>query len=79
MKTISLKLPDNLDTQLATLAKKVRKSKSAVVREAIEVYLDQPQQRSDNSCADRARDLAGCLEGPSDLSSSKQHLRGYGQ
>ena len=79
MKTISLKLPDGLDARLGAIARNARKSKSAVVREAIEVYLDQPPQRSDGSCADRSRDLAGCLEGPRDLSSNKRHLRGYGR
>jgi len=33
----------------------------------------------DGSCLDLAKDLAGCVKGPEDLSFNKKRMGGYGQ
>ena len=74
MRTISLKLPDDLDRRLASLAKRQRVSRSEVIRAALEAFRpDEPE-----SFAAAAADLAGCVTGPKDLSSSARHLADYG-
>jgi metal-responsive CopG/Arc/MetJ family transcriptional regulator len=75
VRTISLKLPEGLDRALDEFAKTSGTSRSKVIRDALERYLGE----GGGSIADRARDLAGCLEGPSDLSSGRHHMDGYGR
>jgi plasmid stability protein len=79
MKNISLKLPDDLAAQLAARARKLRRSKSAVVRDLLEQGLSGDHGKRRVSCLDLAGDLVGCLQGPGDLSYNKNHMRGYGQ
>ena len=78
MKTISLKLPEALHTKLASTAKRTGRSKSDLTREAIEAFLE-GQKGLRRSCLDLSRDLAGSLEGPTDLASNKNLLEGYGE
>ncbi len=79
MKTISLKLTEYLDEKLATVAAKRSASKSAVVREALEAYIQNERTIRPGSCLDLAKDLVGCVEGPRDLSFHKRHMRGFGK
>jgi predicted transcriptional regulator len=79
MKTITLKLPEGLDTRLAAAAATTGTSKSDVARRAIEAFLERRGMPQAGSCLELARDLAGCLEGPGDLSYNKRRLKGYGQ
>lgn len=79
MKTMSVKLPEALDAELAALAEQRRASKSALVREALKEYLSRRAGPSPASFLAQAKDLAGCLKGPTDLSVNKDRLRGYGQ
>lgn len=79
MKTISLKLPDGLDQQLAVYARTQRTTKSELVRAAIEAYLNKDGSRRSGSCLDLAGDLIGSVEGPSDLSVNPKHLKGFGR
>ena len=67
MKTISLKLPDDVDARLEARAKAIGKSKSALTREALAKYLD-----GTGGSEVRAK-------GPGDLASNNKHLRGYGR
>jgi predicted DNA-binding protein len=78
MKTISLKLPDDVDARLEARAKAIGTSKSALTREALAKYLD-GKRGSEVSCLDLVRDLVGRAKGPGDLASNKKHLRGYGR
>ena len=61
MTTISLKVPETLDSRLAEEAQRRRTSKSAVVRECVEKVLFAPRRDRATSCLDLAGDLAGCL------------------
>jgi hypothetical protein len=79
MKTISLKLPDDLDRELSTRAEREGTTKSALVREAIEGYLSRDSGGPRGSFLELAGDLIGCVEGPGDLSYNKEHLKDYGR
>jgi predicted transcriptional regulator len=75
MRTISLKLPEELDQRLTDLAEQRGLSRSAIIREALESFT----ARSGESVTSRAGELVGSLEGPSDLSANPRHLQGYGR
>jgi len=79
MKTLSLKLPEPLFAVLSAAASKRGESRSTLVREAIEAYVAAEQPVLQTSCLDRARDIAGTIEGPVDLSTNPDHLTGYGR
>ncbi len=79
MRTVSLKLPDPLHEQLAASARRQGKSKSTVVREALDAYLNGETARAGGSCLDLIENLAGCLQGPEDLSSNRKHMSGFGR
>ena len=79
MKTISLRLPERLDAALEVAARKAGRSKSDLTRAAVEAYLEGLDGGGAGSCLDLARDLAGCVEGPGDLSTNAKHLQGYGR
>ena len=77
MKVLSLKLPAGLDARLARMAKKQGISKSALVRKTLEGLIAGTDE-SPASFAELGADLAGCVEGPKDLSHGKRHMEGYG-
>jgi metal-responsive CopG/Arc/MetJ family transcriptional regulator len=79
MKTLSLKLTPALGRELEAVAQRRSVSKSSLVREALARYLASGPQASKGSFLARAGKLAGCVEGPSDLSVSAEHLQGYGR
>ena len=79
MRSLSLKLPESLLAKLNLAAKRRGESMSALVREAIEAFLDAGPGRGKGSCLDLASDLAGSVKGPRDLSFDKEHMGGYGQ
>ena len=78
MKTISMKVPDDIDARLEARAKAFGKTKSELTREALAGYLEEGGA-SGASCLDLVRDLVGTAKGPGDLASNKKHLRGYGR
>jgi hypothetical protein len=77
-KTISLKLPAELESQLARLSRQRSVTRSEIVRAALEAYLA-TGTAAPRSCLDLAGDLPGSLEGPADLASNPRHLKGYGR
>jgi Arc/MetJ-type ribon-helix-helix transcriptional regulator len=79
MPTVTLKLPPGLAARLNGAVKRRGRSRSALVREALDAHLDRADEATTESCLDLARDLAGSLEGPADLSFNPRHLRGYGR
>ena len=79
MKTISVKIPEDLDLRLTAVAEKRRESKSAVIRSALDHFVNTNDGMTPNSCLDLAKDLVGAVEGPSDLSHNDKHLEGYGR
>ena len=79
MKTLTVKVPEELDLKLAAVAAKRGESKSHLIRTAINSILITNEAITHNSCLDMAKDLVGSVEGSSDLSYNKKHLKGYGK
>jgi hypothetical protein len=79
MKTLTVKVPEDLDLKLAVAAAKRGESKSDLIRTALESIVNTNEAIIPNSCLDLAKDIVGSVEGPSDLSHNKKHLKGYGQ
>jgi predicted transcriptional regulator len=79
MKTVCLRLPEAVADRLAAMARKRGQSKSAVLRAILDASLTETDAAVEGSCLEMAAGLAGCVEGPRDLSVDKRHLRGYGQ
>ena len=79
MKTLTLKLPEILEARLETLARKNGLSRSEIVRRALVAYFSRDDVSDSGSFLDLARDLAGSVEGPSDLSTSKAYFERYGK
>ena len=77
MTTISLKVPEMLDFRLAQIAEKRGSSKSKLIRDALELMVATGFSRK-CSCLSMASDLVGCVDGPSDLSLNKKHMKGFG-
>jgi Arc/MetJ-type ribon-helix-helix transcriptional regulator len=75
MRTVSFKLPEDLDDALNELARTRRLSRSALVREALE-SLKKGKRRSVTALAG---ELVGCVDGPSDLATNRKHMSGYGR
>lgn len=78
MTTISLKIPTELDQRLRSVAAQRGTTRSAVLREAAERYVEQASEQTE-SCLALAGDLVGCVDGPEDLSYNKSRLQGFGQ
>jgi predicted DNA-binding protein len=79
MRTISLKLPDDLLVQLDTAAKARKVTKSWLIRESLEKALRKPTRAGELSCYDMARDLAGKVKGlPEDLTENPKYMEGFG-
>ena len=78
MPTLSLKLPGSLDAKITEAARETGTTRSAVVRKVLEEALSAEQRVGKGSCLALAKDLAGSVSGPRDLSVNKRHLRGYG-
>ncbi len=76
MKTVSVKLPVPLAAWLTRQARELRRSKSALVRQALEQQRSSPGQ---GTCLDLMEDLCGCVRGPRDLSTNPKHLEGFGK
>ena len=70
-----MKLPAELDRQLDELAKSRNVSRSAVIREALELLARGTRQ----SVTAAAGALVGSLRGSRSLSTSREHLEGYGE
>jgi hypothetical protein len=79
MKSLSLKLPAQLDAKLTALAKKGRTTKSAVALKALNAYVNGKKPAKKGSFLELAGDLVGRLEGPGDLSYNPEHMRDFGR
>ena len=80
MRTISLKLPEELLAKLDHQANARRVTKSQLVRESLLRSLEEQPSAGKASCYDLARDLAGSIKGlPKDLADDPKYLEGFGQ
>jgi hypothetical protein len=80
MTTITCKVPEKLAAQLNSVARAERRSKSALVREALEDRLKRKPRRGVVSGYDLVKHLCGSLKGgPTDLATNPVHMRGFGE
>ncbi len=79
VKALSLKLEDALYARVLAAAKRQGITQSDVIRDAILARLEPSRGRVVGSTFDLAKDLAGYVSGPVDLSTNKSRLRGFGR
>ena len=79
MKTTTIKLPEQLDAKLFALARKRGRSKSDVIRRALQEYVETEKDLPPVSCHDLGKHLAGCFAGPADLSTNPDYMDDYGK
>ncbi len=78
MKTISLKLPAPLANWLAKRANELGRSRSDLVRQALEEQR-QGKSKSEKSCAELMAEFSGFFQGPRDLSTNPKYMRHFGK
>ncbi len=79
MKTISLKLPASLANWLARRANELGRSRSDLVRQALEEQRQGRNSRGEKSCAELMGEFGGVFRGPRDLSTNPKHMRDFGK
>jgi metal-responsive CopG/Arc/MetJ family transcriptional regulator len=79
MTVVTCKLPSKLAAKLDRVAKDQRRSKQALMREAIEQRLNTRRAVGKASAYDLIKHLVGTLEGPPDLSTNPEYMRGFGE
>ena len=79
--TTTVKLSPSLNVRVLSTARKRSTTKSTVIRDALEAYCpaENEAQAQPGSFLEVAREFAGCLAGPADLSFNKKHLERYGR
>lgn len=78
MDSWTIKLPRTLSARVTRLAKRRRVSRSALVREALELLAR--ADAHEETFVERVSQHIGVGEGlPADLSSNRKHLKGYGR
>jgi len=79
MNTLTVKLPEPLERKLAEASRHEGRSRSAIVRDALEAFLERRGAKDDLSALALAGRLAGTIEGPQDLSHNPVYLDDYGR
>lgn len=79
MVTLTVKLPDALAAKLEALVRRRGQSRSEIVRDAIERFVDEGPEAGKGSALDLVRDLKGVVKGPKDLSTNPKYMKGYGE
>ena len=80
MRTISLKLSDELLAQLEERARARRVTKSLLIRESLTKVLYEQASARKASCYDVAADLAGTVKGlPEDLADDPKYMADFGK
>ena len=80
MTTLTCHIPDSLAVRLEAFAEKEHRSKSAVLREALEAKLQDSHKQVGVKAGALVKHLRGCIEGaPSDFSVNPKYLEGFGE
>jgi hypothetical protein len=79
MRTISLKMTEELLRKLERTARQRGQSKSEVVRAALTLFLNGAEAIPPGSALKAALPWIGCCEGPGDLSTNPKYLEGFGE
>jgi hypothetical protein len=76
VKTLTLKVPENLAVWLDAEAKRLNQPKSALIRDVLAAH----QEKGGRSALDLTADLCGCVaSGKGDVSHNKARLKGFGR
>ena len=79
MRTISLRLPDELLAEVEDEAQHRRVSKSELIRDSIEAVL-RKRPSEDMSCYELVRDLAGSVKRlPKDIATNPKYMKDFGK
>jgi predicted DNA-binding protein len=77
MKTISLKIDAHLYSRLEQQSRKLGRSKSAIMRDALEGSL---KKKGEPSCHDLMQEACGSFRsGVKDLATNKKYMKGFGE
>jgi predicted transcriptional regulator len=81
MKTITVKVSEELAARLEKRAKRLGISKSALVRESVQNTLQNEGAEADQASAyELMKDGCGCVDsGIGDLSTNPKHMEGFGR
>ena len=80
MTTITCKVSEKLASQIHTLARAERRSKSALMREALEQRVREKPHRGKVRALDLVGHLRGSVKGaPTDLATNPKHMKGFGE
>lgn len=81
MKTMTVKLPDELAVRLEKRAKRLGVSKSSLLRESLErEFREGSAVEEEPSMYDLVKDDLGCFDsGLGDLSTNPKHMEGFGR
>lgn len=82
MKTLTVKLPEELAVRLQQRASRLGVSKSALVRQSVEDSLSGPSSlvEEEPSAYALMKDGCGCVDsGVSDLATNPKHMEGFGR
>lgn len=78
MRTITFKCPEKLANRLKGVSNDRNIPKSDLIRQALELYLQNGLTSQPSSLYSLSKDLCGAIDGPSDLSINPAHMDGYG-
>ncbi len=80
MIVVTLKVPEMLARKIRMAAQKQHTSRSALMRLAIEKYIDEDlPDTAQPSTYDLVKEFAGTVAGQQDLSTNPRHMVGYGK
>src|SRR5436190_13968681 len=79
MKTMSLKLPAPLANWLAKRANELGRSRSDLIRQALEEQRQGKNSKSEKSCAELMAEFSGFFQGSRDLSINPKYMRDFGK
>lgn len=79
MKTVAIKLPDEMLARVDRVSRERKLARSEVIREALRRHLEAAPGLASGSFAERARRYLGSVKGPRDLSHDERHMKDYGR
>jgi metal-responsive CopG/Arc/MetJ family transcriptional regulator len=80
MKTIAVKVPEDLLARLDAVGKRRSMNRSSLVRKALQRFLEGDAHNRAPTFTEVAGDLIGAVKnGPRDLSYAPRHMKGYGK
>jgi hypothetical protein len=80
MKTLSLRIPDDVAAALERQARETGQTKSDIARRALAARVKgEAAPDGERTMLEKMGDLVGCVSGPGDLSTNPKHLEGFGR